>query len=71
MHKALLYTVVGCVIAAAILTVIQMWTSALDWGDYIKILGTLGIVLLVAGFLLVVKSDFGDNKSLRDKNYLD
>lgn len=71
MHKPLLYTVIGCVLAGAGLTILQMWTQILQWDAFIKVLGTLGIVLLVAGFLLVVKSDFGDSKKLRDENYLD
>ena len=71
MHKPLLYTVIGCVLGGAALTILQMWTQLLQWDAFIKILGTLGIVLLVAGFLLVVKSDFGDTKKLKDQNYLD
>lgn len=71
MHKPLLYTVIGCVLLGAAITILQMWTMMFEWSAFIKILGTLGIVLLVAGFLLVVKSDFGDHKKLKDENYID
>ncbi len=71
MHKPLLSIVIGCVLGGAGLTILQMWTHVLQWDAYIKICGTLGIVLLVAGFLLVVKSDFSENKKLKDQNYLD
>ena len=71
MHKPLLYTVIGCVLVGALLTILQMWTMMFDWSAFIKILGTLAIVLVVAGFLLVVKSDFGDHKKLKDENYID
>lgn len=71
MHKASLYTIIGCVVAAALLTVIQMWTFALPWDVFLKILGTLGILIVLLGFLLVVGIDFGDHKRLKDENYLD
>lgn len=71
MHKNLLYIVIGCVIAGALLTVVQMWTYALSWDVFVKLLGTLGIAVVVAGFLLVVKSDFGEHKKMKDENYLD
>lgn len=71
MHKNLLYTVIGCVIAMAALTIIQIWGSILSWDVFVKLIGTLGIVVLVAGFLLVVKSDFGEHKKMKDENYLD
>lgn len=71
MYKPLLYVVIGCVLGGATLTILQMWTHILQWDAFLKILGTLGIVLVVAGFLLVVKADFGEHKKLRDQNYLD
>lgn len=71
MHKNLLYAVIGCVIAMAALTIIQIWGSILSWDVFVKLIGTLGIVVLVAGFLLVVKSDFGEHKKMKDENYLD
>lgn len=70
-NKVYLTLVIGCVLTGAILTVIQMWTMAFEWGAFLKILGTLGIVLVVAAFLLVVKLDFGEHKRLKDENYLD
>ena len=71
MHKPLLYIVIGCVLGGAGLTILQMWTQMIAWDDFLKVLGTLGIVLVVAGFLLVVKSDLGEHKKLKDHNYLD
>lgn len=71
MHKPLLFTVIGCVLVGALLTILQMWTMMFDWSAFIKILGTLAIILVVAGFLLVVKSDFGEQKKLKDENYID
>lgn len=71
MYKPLLYTVIACVLAGAGMTILQMWTHILQWDAYLKILGTLGIVMIVAGFLLVVKADFGEHKKMKDENYLD
>ena len=36
-----------------------------------KIIGTLVVLILLFGFLLVVNSDFGQHKKLKDENYLD
>lgn len=71
MYKNMLYAVIGCVLAIALLTVAQIWTSVLAWDVFLKIVGTLGIGVVVIGFLMVVKSDLGEHKRLRDENYLD
>jgi hypothetical protein len=36
-----------------------------------KILATIGVLILLVGFLMVVKMDFGEHKRLKDENFLD
>ena len=71
MHKYLLGTLVGSVLLAAALTIAQMWFDLIDWDNFLKALGTLAIVFVLSGFLMVVGHDFGSKKDLKDKNYLD
>ncbi len=71
MHKTLMRLIVGCVLLGAVLTILQIWTSFIMWDDFVKIASTLGIIIVVAGFVLVAKSDFSEHKKMKDENYLD
>ena len=57
-------------LAAGLLTV-QIWGEIFAWPVFVKLLATLGIAVTLLGFLLVVAEDFGNNKRLKDRNYID
>ena len=70
MQRGLLITMIGLVIMAALLIILNIW--GVDLGDmFYKIIGTLVVLIILIGFLMVVKMDFGDHKRLKDENYLD
>lgn len=71
MHKKLVQAVIGCVLLAALLTIVQIWTQALSWDDFFKIGGTLAVIAIAVGFVIAAKSDFSEHKKLKDENYLD
>lgn len=71
MHKILMRVIIGCVLLGALLTILQIWTDFIVWDAFIKIAATLGIVIIVAGFVLGAKYDFSEHKKMRDENYLD
>lgn len=71
MQTALLKIIMSIAVVAAIVAIIQIWAPFLDSVIFWKILMTLGIVGLVAGFLIVVQLDFSENKRLKDDNYID
>ncbi|MGB1077796.1 MAG: hypothetical protein ACPG05_05760 [Bdellovibrionales bacterium] len=60
------------VILGGAIVVLQIWgVDVLSWEMFLKVMGTLGVVIVVLGFLIVVRSDFSDHKKLKDDNYLD
>ena len=60
------------VILGGAIVILQIWgVDIFSWDLFLKIIGTLGVVILVLGFLIVVRSDFSDHKKLKDDNYLD
>ena len=70
MQRGLLITMIGLVILAALLIILNIW--GVDLGEiFYKVLGTLVVLIILIGFLMVVKMDFGDHKRLKDQNYLD
>lgn len=70
MQRGLLLTMIGLVILAAVLIILNIW--GVDLGEiFYKVLGTLVVLIILIGFLMVVKMDFGDHKRLKDQNYLD
>lgn len=71
MHQKVLIALIVMVSIGALITILQMWTSFMAWDIFIKVLITLGILSILAGFLLVIKADLGEHKKLKDENYLD
>lgn len=71
MHKLMLYLLVAMVVIATILILLQIWMSLMSWDVFIKVMITLGIMILLFGFLMVVGADLGQHKKLKDENYLD
>ena len=70
LHRSLIYIVIGLAITGATLVILQIW--GVDLGELLyKLLATIGILILLAGFLLVVKSDFAEHKRLKDQNFID
>lgn len=70
-HKYLLMTLIGSVLLTAALTILQIWFNIIGWDNFMKAIGTLAIVFVLVGFLMVVGHDFGSKKKLKDENYLD
>lgn len=71
MHKAMLIAIIALVILGTILTLIQIWAPILDWGTYIKLMVTFGIIVVVLGLIMVLKTDLSEHKKMKDENYLD
>lgn len=70
MQRSLLLVLIGLVIAGAALIILTIW--GVDLGAALfKILATIGVLILLVGFLMVVKMDFGEHKRLKDENFLD
>jgi high-affinity Fe2+/Pb2+ permease len=70
MQRSLLLVLIGLVIAGAGLVILTIW--GVDLGAALfKILATIGVLILLVGFLMVVKMDFGEHKRLKDEDYLD
>jgi Mn2+/Fe2+ NRAMP family transporter len=71
LHKPFLFLLVGSVCAVAAIVIAKIWGVELPEDLFFKIIATLGVLILLFGFLLVVNSDFGQHKKLKDENYLD
>ncbi|MGB4106782.1 MAG: hypothetical protein WBK55_03180 [Alphaproteobacteria bacterium] len=70
MQRSLLLILIGLVIAGAALIILSIWGVDLGVALF-KILATIGVLVLLVGFLMVVKMDFGEHKRLKDQDYLD
>ena len=71
LHKPFFFLLVGSVCAVAVIIIAKIWGINLPEDLFFKLLATLGVLILLFGFLLVVNSDFGQHKKLKDENYLD
>lgn len=71
LHRVLVLALIGLVILGGLLVILQIWGVLFSGEVLFKLLGTIGILILIAGFLLVVKQDFGEHKRLKDENFID
>ncbi len=71
MHQTLLKAIIIMVCAGTLLFITQIWLIIMPWDMFFKAIITLGILTLLAGFILVIKSDLGSHKEMKDNNYLD
>jgi hypothetical protein len=69
-QRALTYLLIALAIAGAAVIILNIW--GVDMGElFYRLLGTIGVLALLAGFLLAVKSDFSEHKRLKDDNFID
>ena len=54
-----------------IMTMVMMWTDALDSAMYIKLTITMGIVVVATILIALALREYGTEKKLKDHNYLD
>ena len=71
MHRLIVAFIVGLAVLGAALLILQIWGVLFDPSFFMKLLGTIAVLIVLAGFLLVVRSDFSEHKRLKDQNYID
>jgi hypothetical protein len=71
LHRALVIGLIGLVSLGCVLLILSIWGVVFDGEILFKMLATIGILVVLLGFLLVVKSDFGEHKRLKDENFID
>jgi len=54
-----------------IMTMVMMWTEALNSEMYIKLTITMGIVVVATILIALALREYGTEKKLKDHNYLD
>ena len=71
MHRLLMIAVISMIVVSGFLIVVQIWYPVVSMDVFIKLLMTFGIFTLIAGLVLVLRSDLQQHKRLKDENYLD
>lgn len=72
MHRVLLIAIIAMVITVAMLSLIQLWAPGIiPWEFFVKLIITLGVMSVLAALVLVLASDLGAHKKMKDDNYLD
>ena len=54
-----------------IMTMLMMWTDAIDGSMYVKLSITMGIVVVATILIALALREYGTEKKLKDHNYLD
>ena len=71
LHKPFFTILIALVCGVAALMIAKIWGISLPEDLFFKILATLGVLILLFGFLMVANSDFGEKKKLKDENFID
>jgi len=71
LHKPFLIVLITLVCGVAAIVIAKIWGIELPDDLFFKILATFGVLILLFGFLMVVNSDFGEHKKLKDEHYID
>lgn len=71
LHRALVFGLISLVTLGCILLILSVWGVVFDGEFLFKLLATIGILVVLIGFLLVVRADFGEHKRLKDENFID
>ncbi len=71
LHRALVLSLIGLVLLAGLIVILNIWGIGIGPDMIFKVLATIGVLILVIGFLLVVKMDFGEHKRLKDNDFID
>ena len=53
------------------MTMVMMWTDAIDSAIYIKLSITMGIIVVATILIALALREYGTEKKLKDHNYLD
>ena len=71
LHRVLVASLIGLVLLGGLLVILSIWGIGIEPDFIFKLLATVGILILIVGFLLVVKMDFGEHKRLKDNDFID
>jgi len=71
LHKPFFTILITLVCVVAGIVIAKIWGIELPDDLFFKIIATLGVLILLFGFLMVANSDFGDHKKLKDDNFID
>jgi hypothetical protein len=71
LQRALTLSLIGLVILGGALVILNIWGVFIRGDILFKLLATIGILILVIGFVLVARLDFAEHKRLKDNDFID
>ena len=71
MNKIVMNTLMALIVVIGVLTLVQIWVPLVDWDVYLKLVGSAVVVSIILGLILILKSDLGEKKKMKDEHYLD
>ena len=71
LHKPFLFVLIALVCGIAGIVILKIWGVELPDDMFFKVFATMSVLILLFGFLMVVNSDFGEHKKLKDDNFID
>ena len=71
MYRNLMLLIFGATVIAGAISILQIWFTIFTWDVFVKFLLTIGILVVLAAFALIVRGDIEQHKTLKDNHYID
>lgn len=71
LQRALVLSIIGLVTLGGALIILNIWGVSFGADVLFKLLATIGVLILVIGFVLVARLDFAEHKRLKDNDFID
>ena len=68
--KRIYLSILGVVVAYAVILLAQLWFTLFPWDIFIKISITVGVLLLVAGAVVIIRKTISEETDLKKDKYL-
>lgn len=70
-QRALSLSIIALVILGGFVLILNIWGVFADGVLLFRLLATIGVLILVIGFVLVARLDFAEHKRLKDNDFID
>lgn len=71
MDKIVMNILIALLVIIGALTLVQIWVPVVSWDIFFKLAGSAAVIAVILGLIVILKSDLGEKKKMKDENYLD
>lgn len=67
----ILKIIIAIVVMGGLLVLAQIWDIGLPWEIFVKIIMSLGVIIVVLALIMIAKNEVDEHKRFKDKDLID